>query len=94
LDETLSNPKDGGEPGRKKSRKEIETQCFFAKANQRKRKKIISCLEQDGVTFFENKDMIDHVMQFYKQLFREEPRTNIELDEGFWEGRGETESHP
>jgi hypothetical protein len=80
--------------GERNQGRRLKHNVFFAKANQRKRKKIISCLEQDGVTFFENKDMIDHVMQFYKQLFREEPRTNIELDEGFWEGRGETESHP
>jgi hypothetical protein len=80
--------------GERNQGRRLKHNVFLLKLIREKKKKIISCLEQDGVTFFENKDMIDHVMQFYKQLFQEEPRTNIELDEGFWEGRGETESHP
>jgi hypothetical protein len=59
------------------------TTYFFAKANQRKRKKTISCLQHEGVTFFENKDMLEHARQFYKNLFGEEPRANIKLVEDF-----------
>jgi hypothetical protein len=29
--------------------------------------------------------MVDHARQFYKNLFGEEPRANIKLDDGFWE---------
>jgi hypothetical protein len=40
---------------------------LFAKANQRKRKKTISCLHHEGVTLSENKDMVEHARQFYKK---------------------------
>jgi hypothetical protein len=56
---------------------------FFAKANQRKRKKTISCLQHEGVTFFENKDMLEHARQFYKKMFGEGSRANIKFGVDF-----------
>jgi hypothetical protein len=58
---------------------------LFAKANQMKREKTISCLKQGDAIFSENKDMVVHARQFYKSLFREEPKTKIKLDEEFWD---------
>jgi hypothetical protein len=58
---------------------------FFAKANQRKRKKCINSLEEDGVKYEDNEDMIKHATEFYKKLFGKEPKENIELDENFWD---------
>jgi hypothetical protein len=45
------------------------TSYFFAKANHRKRKKTITCLEGDGVEYTDNDMMIKHAVQFYKTLF-------------------------
>jgi hypothetical protein len=39
---------------------------FFAKANQRKRKKIISSLEDDGAAITDNKRMLEHAVVFIK----------------------------
>jgi hypothetical protein len=61
------------------------TYFFFAKANQRKRKKAISCLVEDGVEISDNKGMVDHAMRFYNTLFGEEPRQNIKLNIDFWQ---------
>jgi hypothetical protein len=44
------------------------TAYLFAKANQRKRKKTISCLQQEGVTLSENKAVVEHARQFYKKI--------------------------
>jgi hypothetical protein len=62
------------------------TSYFFALANQRKRKKSISCLVNEGVTLSENKDMPEHVMGFYNKLFGKEAKSNIRLAPDFWEG--------
>jgi hypothetical protein len=61
------------------------TAYFFAKANQRKRKKCINSLEEDGVKYEDNEGMIKHATEFYKKLFGKEPKENIELDENFWD---------
>jgi hypothetical protein len=53
------------------------TSYFFAKANQRKRKKTFPCLEEDGNILIENKDMIDHALQFYKKNFLEKKKEKI-----------------
>jgi hypothetical protein len=58
---------------------------FFLLKLIRGKEKNISCLQHEGVTFSENKDMVGHARQFYKKLFGEEPRANIKLDEDFWE---------
>jgi hypothetical protein len=57
---------------------------FFAKANYRRRKKAISCLENEGNIIDEQNGMIEHAMSFYKNLFGAEPRDNIRLDDTFW----------
>jgi hypothetical protein len=44
---------------------------LFAKANQRRRKKSIACLEEEGVTIPDNEGMIRHALEFYKKLFGE-----------------------
>jgi hypothetical protein len=59
------------------------TTYFFAKANQRKRKKAISCLEDNGKILSDTGCMIKHVVQFYKTLFGREQRENIGLDDDF-----------
>jgi hypothetical protein len=61
------------------------TGYFFAKANQRKRKKTISSLEENGEIFSNNSDMLEHGTDFYKKMFGKEPRGNFSLDENFWE---------
>jgi hypothetical protein len=61
------------------------TAYFFAKANQRKRKKAISCLEDNGEMLTDNDSMIKHAVQFYKTLFGKEKKENISLDEDFWD---------
>jgi hypothetical protein len=60
------------------------TTYFFAKTNQRKRKKTISCLEYNGKKLFTDTEcMINHVVQFYKTLFGREQRENISMDGDF-----------
>jgi hypothetical protein len=36
------------------------------------------------IVFTENKDLINHVVQFYKKIFGKEPRENMQLDDNFW----------
>jgi hypothetical protein len=50
------------------------TAYFFAKANQIKSKKNISCLEDNVVPLTETADMLKHAVDFYKVLFRKETR--------------------
>jgi hypothetical protein len=61
------------------------TAYFFALANQRKRKKCISCLVDGDITFSDNKGMLKHVVAFYKKRFGKEPRGSFRLGQGFWE---------
>jgi hypothetical protein len=42
------------------------TSYFFAKSNQRRKRKMVSCLENEGEVVTHNKDMIDHALEFYK----------------------------
>jgi hypothetical protein len=42
---------------------------FFAKANQRKRKNTIPCLEDGNDILTEEADMMKHAIDFYKNLF-------------------------
>jgi hypothetical protein len=58
---------------------------FFAKASQKKRKKSVHCLDNDGTMLTDNKSMLYHALEFYKNLFKEEDRRDISLDENFWE---------
>jgi hypothetical protein len=58
---------------------------FYAKANQRKRKKVVQCLEHEGSIWTRNKDMLEHALVFYKSLFGREDRDNIRLGEEFWQ---------
>jgi hypothetical protein len=60
------------------------TAYFFFKANQRKRKKCIHSLEQDGVKYEDNDSMTKHAVEFYMKLFEEEPKENLGLDDDFW----------
>jgi predicted DsbA family dithiol-disulfide isomerase len=64
---------------------DMNASYFFAKANQRKMKKTVSCLETNGVMLTESKDMLEHALEFYKALFGKEDRYNIRLQESFWE---------
>jgi hypothetical protein len=66
------------------SKKVIGIPPFFAKANQKRRKKYISCLT-DGENELNEEDMRRHAMNFYQNLFRKEHRQNIKLNRGFWQ---------
>jgi hypothetical protein len=57
---------------------------FFSLANQRKRKKNISCLENEGLILEDNSIMLDLAMVLYKKLFGEENKENIRLGEDVW----------
>jgi hypothetical protein len=56
---------------------------LMTRANQRKRKKCISYLVNEGITLSENEDMLDHAMGFYKKLFGKEPRSKIKIAPDF-----------
>jgi hypothetical protein len=58
------------------------TACF-SKANQRRRKKAISCLEDGERVLTKSKDLINLVVQYHKKLFGKEPRENMQLDDNF-----------
>jgi hypothetical protein len=61
-----------------------EQNLFFAKANQRRRKKIISGLENNGDLISGNEGMHKHAVNFYKTMFGEEAKDNISMDDDFW----------
>jgi hypothetical protein len=58
---------------------------FIALANQRKMKKCIASLEEDGVTYSDNNSMLTHAMSYYKRLFGKKERNNVNLRDDFWE---------
>jgi hypothetical protein len=64
---------------------ERNTTYFSVVANQRKRKKPISSVEDNVVILEDNNSMIEHALTIYNTCFRKESRGNISLDEGFWE---------
>jgi hypothetical protein len=59
------------------------TAYFFAKANQRRGKKIIFGLENNGELITENEGMLKHVVEYYKYLFDKESKDNVRMDEDF-----------
>jgi hypothetical protein len=61
------------------------TAYLFAKANQRRRKKVVASLENDGEIITDNEAMLNHAVGFYKSLFGKEPREHVRMDEHFWE---------
>jgi hypothetical protein len=75
----------GREPGRRRLKRGIRTRLTSLLKPIRGKRKTIAYLEQDRITFCENKEMTDHAMNFYKKLFGEEQSSNIKLGEGFWE---------
>jgi hypothetical protein len=52
------------------------TAYFFPKANQRRRKKAICCLEDGERVLTKSKDLIN-LVPYYKKLFGKEPRENM-----------------
>lgn len=61
------------------------TAYFHALANQRNRKKRILRLETPNGWVEDNKDMLEHAVEFYKDLFGLEASSGVRLDEDFWE---------
>jgi hypothetical protein len=59
------------------------TAYFQAVANQRNRKKRISCLETADGLIEDNKLTLEHVVDFYKNLFQAEPDSGVKLDGNF-----------
>jgi hypothetical protein len=53
--------------------------------NNRRRKKTISCLEDNDRIIEDNEEMLEHAKGFYKALFGKEPRKHIGLDPEFKE---------
>jgi hypothetical protein len=45
----------------------MNTSYVFAKASQRKRKKNITSLEEEGVLYEDNESMLKYVTSFYKK---------------------------
>jgi hypothetical protein len=75
----------GKELGRRMLKKGIKIHHFFAKAIQRKRKKVIDSLEENGQVFDTGPEILKLGTDFYKRLFGEEPRENFRLDDEFWD---------
>jgi hypothetical protein len=60
------------------------TAYFQAIANQRNRKKRIPCLETSEGVVENNTSMLNHDVEFYKSLFRDEPISGVSLEDTFW----------
>jgi len=60
------------------------TSYFHALANQRARKKRISMLESEEGVLEDTKDMLEHAVLFYKNLFGFEESLGVKLGEDFW----------
>lgn len=60
------------------------TAYFQAIANQRARKERINFLESDEGLLEDNQSMLDHVIDFYKNLFGLEKNLGVKLSEDFW----------
>ena len=61
------------------------TSYFHALANQRARKKRISMLESEEGVLEDTKDMLEHAVLFYKNLFGFEESLGVKLGENFWD---------
>jgi len=61
------------------------TTYFQAVANQRNRKKRISGLEGHDGWIDDNKGMLEHVVDFYRNLFGKEENSGVNLGQDFWE---------
>jgi len=53
-------------------------------ANQRKRKKRIGGLEGPDGWIEDNKGMLEHAVEFYKELFGKEASSGVRLGQDFW----------
>ena len=62
---------------------------FHLFANGRRRKNNILQLVADSCTLVDQKDISNHVVDFYKQLFGPSTPCAMKLRENFWEGRSE-----
>jgi hypothetical protein len=62
---------------------DANTEYFHKCANGRRKTKIVS-LETDNVIITEQKDICDHIVGFYKQLFDSSGDNNIHLASDFW----------
>jgi hypothetical protein len=56
---------------------------FFAKSNQRRRKKNIEALEDGEASYRDNDSMLEHAAGFYKKLFGNEDSEGLKLDDTF-----------
>jgi hypothetical protein len=61
------------------------TAYFQAVTNQRNRKKRITCLETDKGIIEDNDQMLNHAVDYYKNLFGPEPMSGVRLDADFWD---------
>jgi hypothetical protein len=80
--QNLVNRRDKGQTKverKRDQRRRYEYIIIFAKVNQRKKRKTVTCLENNGVMLTETKDMLEHALDFYKTLFGKEERNNIRL---------------
>jgi len=61
------------------------TAYFQAISNQRARKKRMPALETPNGLLEDTKDMLNHVVDFYKHLFGAKENLGVHLGENFWE---------
>ena len=61
------------------------TTYFQAISNQRAKKKRIPALETPDGLLEDTKDMLNHVVDFYKHLFGAKENLGVHLGENFWE---------
>ena len=61
------------------------TTYFQAISSQRAKKKRIPALETPDGLLEDTKDMLNHVVNFYKHLFGAEENLGVHLGENFWE---------
>lgn len=61
------------------------TEFFHRVANGRRRKCTIVSLEEDGRLITNKDELSDHIVGYYKELFRADTPSNIHLSQGVWE---------
>jgi hypothetical protein len=64
------------------------TTFFHLVANGRRRKKIISCIENEGVNVTDPEQIQKTIYEFYKKLFGKQPERNVTLGGGTWQQTG------